>query len=371
MKWNKKISFLASYSLVLVILGSYYLGGPTWTFAGVLYAYLVIPLLDQLIGRDPNNVLKEEFEVLIQDRYFDVLVYSHVYIQWGLLFWGCYVLGFDSPSPVAIIGLILSLGVYASSIINVAHELGHRQHPWAQFHARLALLSVSYMHFVIEHNRGHHVHVATPRDPATSHKNQTVYAFWWQSVVGGYQSAWTLEAKRLERLGKSRWSTANEMIRFTVLPVLLLVVLTAAFSLLAGQWVWIVPVYFVAQSLLAILSLECVNYIEHYGIVRRELTPGRFERVNPLHSWNANHFLSNLLLFQLQRHSDHHAFASRPYQVLRHFEESPQLPFGYPVMILMSLVPPLWFYVMNKRLEQWQQRAYDADQINAVIRQFA
>jgi alkane 1-monooxygenase len=368
---SKKISFLASYSLVLVILVSYYVGGPAWTFSGVVYAYLIIPLLDQFIGRDPNNVLKEEFEALVQDHYFDVLVYSHVYIQWGLLLWGCYVLSFDSLSLASTIGLILSLGVYASSIINVAHELGHRQHPLAQFHARLALLSVSYMHFVIEHNRGHHVHVATPRDPATSHKNQTVFAFWWQSVAGGYQSAWELERKHLERIGKSEWSTANEMIRFTVLPLVLLVALTVLFSVAVGAWAWIVPIYFVAQSMLAILSLECVNYIEHYGIVRRELAPGRYERVNPLHSWNANHFLSNLLLFQLQRHSDHHAFASRPYQVLRHFDESPQLPFGYPVMILMSLVPPLWFLVMNKRLEQWQERAYDANKITAVVRQFA
>ncbi|WP_373511596.1 alkane 1-monooxygenase [Persicitalea sp.] len=371
MKLTKKISFLASYSLVLVIVGSYYLGGAAWTFAGVVFAYVVIPLLDEWLGRDPNNVLKSEFDQLTQDRYFDVLVYSHVYIQYGLLFWGSYVLTFDPLTASQAIGLIVSLGVYASSIINVAHELGHRSLPVTQFHARLALLSVSYMHFVIEHNRGHHVHVATPSDPATSHKNQTVYAFWRQSVLGGYRSAWQIEAKRLERVGQPTWSVANEMIGFALLPLLLVTIITLLFSWLAGRIVWVVPIYFMVQSVIAFLSLECVNYIEHYGIVRREMAPGRYERVNPLHSWNANHLLSNLILFQLQRHSDHHAFAARPYQVLRHFDESPQLPFGYPVMILMSLLPPLWFSVMNPRLENWQRHAYDAEHIDEVVQQFA
>ncbi len=367
----KKLSFLASYSVALVIVGSYYVGGASWTFAGLIFAYLVIPVLDELLGRDPNNVLKSEFDQLTEDHYFDVLVYSHVYIQYVLLGWGCYVLTFDGLTTGQSAGLIVSLGVYASSIINVAHELGHRPQPAAQFHARLALLSVSYMHFVIEHNRGHHVHVATPADPATSHKNQSVYAFWRQSVIGQYRSAWRLEAKRLERIGCPLWSLANEMIRFAIMPLLLMGILMGLFSWLAGQTVWIVPIYFVAQSVIAFLTLECVNYIEHYGIVRRETAPGRYERVNPLHSWNANQILSNLVLFQLQRHSDHHAFAARPYQVLRHFDESPQMPYGYPMMILMSLLPPLWFSVMNPRLETWQQHAYDAERIGAVVRQFA
>lgn len=372
MRLSKKISFLASYTVPIIIPSMYYFtGGVFGTFAGVATAYLLIPLFDQLIGRDPHNVLKEEFDELIQTRYFDVLVYSHVYIQYSLLLWGGYVLVFDGLSAVQAIGLVLSLGVYASSIINVAHELGHRPHPVAQLHARLALLSVSYMHFIIEHNRGHHVHVATPRDPATSRKNQSVYSFWRQSILGGYRSAWRLEVQRLERLGKPALSPCNEMIIFGVAPWVLVGLLTLVFSLWAGRVAWIVPVYFIAQSIIAILSLECVNYIEHYGIVRREVAPGRYERVNPLHSWNANHFLSNLLLFQLQRHSDHHAFAARPYQVLRHFDQSPQLPFGYPVMILMSLLPPLWFGVMNARLEVWQRHACDADRINAVVRQFA
>ncbi|MDP5120139.1 MAG: fatty acid desaturase, partial [Spirosomaceae bacterium] len=163
----------------------------------------------------------------------------------------------------------------------------------------------------------------------------------------------------------------NEMIWGSIAPFVLAGILFAVFSFLTKTPQWIVLIAFFAQAIIAILSLECVNYIEHYGIVRREISPGRYERVNPLHSWNANHFYSNLLLFHLQRHSDHHAFASRPYQVLRHFDESPQLPFGYPVMILMSLVPPLFFSVMNNRLENWQTLSYDADHIKNVVKQFA
>lgn len=160
------------------------------------------------------------------------------------------------------------------------------------------------------------------------------------------------------------------MIWVVVLPIVLGGVLTLIFSEISGKLEWIVPVFFVVQSIIAILSLECVNYIEHYGIVRRVISEGKYEKVNPLHSWNANHFYSNLMLFQLQRHSDHHAYASRPYQVLRHFDESPQLPYGYTMMILISLVPPIWFKVMNKRLEFWQENSVDSEQIMTVVRQF-
>ncbi|TAF29482.1 MAG: alkane 1-monooxygenase [Runella slithyformis] len=371
MKPIKKLGFLLGYSLPLLIVLSYYFGGPAWTFAGFLYVYLFVPILDELINRDPYNVEKADFEELTQSRYFDVLVYSNVYIQYGLLFWGAWVLTFHNLTPWQMGGLVLSVGIFASGIINVAHELGHRQSAVAQWHTRAALLSVNYMHFTIEHNRGHHVHVATPTDPATSRKNQSILAFWRQTLVGGYQSAWQIEKKRLARENKAVWSTANEMLWFAVLPVVFFVLLTAAPSLLAGRFVWEVPVFLIGQSVFAVLSLECVNYIEHYGIMRREIAPGKYERVNPLHSWNANHLVSNLMLFHLQRHSDHHAFAARPYQVLRHFDESPQLPFGYPVMILMSLVPPLWFSVMNKRLENWQATATDSEHIAQVVKQFA
>ena len=371
MSLSKKIGFAWGYSFIAFFLLGYYYISPNWTFFVFFYAYLFIPILDQLVSRDSQNASTEEYEELIKDRYFDFLVYSHVYIQYFMLFWCAYTLTHDTLTWYQIFGLLLSQGVYASTIINVAHELGHRSSKIAQLHARAALISVCYMHFFVEHNRGHHVHVATPLDPATARKNQTVFAFWVQSLAGGFGSAWNIEKKLLHKNGKSTWSISNEMIWAVVAPVLLCGLLAVIFSQSMLQIAWIVPAFFFIQSLIAVLSLECVNYIEHYGILRKEIGNGRYERVNPLHSWNANHYYSNLMLFHLQRHSDHHAYAARPYQVLRHFEESPQLPYGYTMMIMMSLVPPLWFKVMNKRLETWQANSVDTEHIMKVVKQFA
>jgi alkane 1-monooxygenase len=210
------------------------------------------------------------------------------------------------------------------------------------------------MHFYIEHNRGHHVYVATPEDPATARKNETFYHFWYRSVVGSYRHAWQLEKESRKRKNKATWSASNEMIRFALLPLIFCLMLTVVGSLYLESVAWQIPVFFFSQSLLAFTLLELVNYVEHYGIQRRQISPGVYERVNPLHSWNASHLISNFFLFQLQRHSDHHAYAYKRYQVLNHYDESPQLPFGYPTMIIIALLPPVWFALMNKRLEQWR-----------------
>lgn len=182
---------------------------------------------------------------------------------------------------------------------------------------------------------------------------------------------WRIEKRLLVKEGHPVWSRHNDMLWFAALPVLFCGVLPAGFSAWAGYVAGIVPVFFFSQSLIAILLLKSVNYIEHYGMVRQETSSGRYERVNPLHSWNASQLVSNLVLFQLQRHSDHHAYAARPYQVLSHFDEAPQLPFGYALMILTSYVPPLWFRLMNPRLERWQARAYRPEEIARVVKQFA
>ncbi|HEX9956846.1 MAG TPA: alkane 1-monooxygenase [Fibrella sp.] len=367
----KKLGFLWSYSLLAVIVGSYYLGGPDWSVAGIVYVYGLLPLLDSLLGEDHSNVPSEQFDKLLNDRYFDVLVYSFVYLQYALLVWGGYVLLHDSMALWQQVGLTFSIGLFGGTIINIAHELIHRSSRVARVHANLALASVCYMHWGLEHVQGHHRHVATPDDPATARRGQTLYAFWWQSLRGGYRSAWQIENRLLTREGKAVWSFQNDMLWFALCPTLLCALLTAAYSVALATFAWAIPVFFVGQSLVAILLLESVNYIEHYGIMRAQLAPGRYERVNPLHSWNASQLVSNLVLFQLQRHSDHHAYAARPYQVLRHFNESPQLPFGYALMILIATLPPLWFRMMDPRLDAWKAQAVDADQIKQVVRQFA
>jgi alkane 1-monooxygenase len=259
--------------------------------------------------------------------------------------------------PLAWIGFVLSVGLVTGGIgITVAHELGHKKAPLEKFYSKVVLMTVSYMHFYIEHNRGHHVQVATLDDPATARKNESFYAFWVRSVFRGYAHAWQLEKESLSRKGLPPFSFKNEMIWFALLPLLFCALLTLMLSLINERMVWEVPLFFFTQSFLAFTLLELVNYIEHYGILRKEISPAMYERVNPMHSWNASHLISNFFLFQLQRHSDHHANAVKRYQVLNHYDASPQLPFGYPTMIMIALLPPAWFALINPRLDVWQEK---------------
>ncbi len=367
----KRLGFLGSYSIPLIILLGYYVPSSPMTFLTAPYAYLIIPLVDYLIGKDRNNVLKKDFDRLLNDKFFDFLVYSHVYIQFFLLFWGAYILSSTSLNIHQIIGICVSQGIYSGTIINVAHELGHRKNKWAVWHAKAALVSVFYHHFFIEHNRGHHVRVATPEDPATSRKNESLYGFWWRSITGSFVSALEIQKSLLQKKGIRFWSLSNSFLTGFLATPIIFIFITLIVWLITGQINQLVPLFLIVQALMAVLLLEAVNYIEHYGMLRKKLPNGRYEKVNPLHSWNANHFYSNLLLFNLQRHSDHHAYASRPYQVLRHFDQSPQLPLGYPLMIIMSLVPPLWFFVMNKKLEDWRETSINESTIQELVRNLA
>jgi alkane 1-monooxygenase len=354
----KKLGYLFPFILPILWVWGNYQGG-FWQYSAVVFAFGLVPLIDFLVGLDKHNFTKEEEKQVLDEWYYRGVLYVWAFVQIGLLVWSCYVVAFQRLSLSEYIGFLLSAMTVLGGIgITVAHELGHKNKRFEQFLAKAILSTVFYRHFFIEHNRGHHVHVATPLDPATSRKNQSFYAFWWQSVVGSIRSAWHLEKKLLERKGKSVWSIENEMWACLFQPLAVMSSLTVFFSVLRGELIWQVPIFFLSQSVLSFSLLEAVNYIEHYGIMRRQLPNGKYERVGHLHSWNANHLISNFFLFQLQRHSDHHAYAHRPYQVLRHFEDSPQLPAGYPTMIITALFPPLWFAIMNKRLERWQQQNY-------------
>jgi alkane 1-monooxygenase len=193
--------------------------------------------------------------------------------------------------------------------------------------------------------------VATRRDPATSRLGETVFAFVVRSILGGALSAWRLEGERVARAGSPAWTPGDRRLRMPLLTVLAYAAVWSAFGSRGA-------LLFLAQGLVAVVLLETVNYLEHYGLTRRELAPGRYERVSPEHSWNSSHLVSNAYLFNLARHSDHHSLASRPYELLRHRDEdeAPQLPSGYAAMLLVALVPPLWFRIMNPRVEAWSRR---------------
>ncbi|OEK05324.1 alkane 1-monooxygenase [Roseivirga misakiensis] len=354
----KKIGFLTAFIIPCLVVLGFYLGD-YWNFSALIFVFVCIPLFDFLIGEDPENVTDDQALILAEKFYYRLITYIWAVFQVAFLFWGAYVIAESAMAPLFLGAFIMSFALVTGGIgITVAHELGHKKSKIERVYGRLILMTVCYMHFYIEHNRGHHVYVATPRDPATSRKGEPFYKFWVRSVFGSYASAWELEKARLKRKKLSFWSIKNEMIWYTALPILFGVLLTTLASIYFNRVVWEVPAFFFLQSILAFSLLEIVNYIEHYGIVRREVAPGKYERVNPMHSWNSNHRLSNFFLFQLQRHSDHHANAIKRYQVLKHYEEAPQLPSGYPAMILLAAFPPLWFKWMNPKLADWEEQVY-------------
>ncbi|MGE0929536.1 alkane 1-monooxygenase [Peijinzhouia sedimentorum] len=351
----KKIGFLLAFLVpILWCLGVWF--GGFWHYLTPVFVFVFIPTLDYFIGADSQNVSEEVFESLNKDKYFRNLTLLWVLVQLGTLLYAFYLVAISAIAPIYLPGFVLGLALVTGGIgITVGHELGHKSSKLERFAAQVLYMMVCYMHFHIEHNRGHHVRVATLEDPATSRKRETFYQFWFRSVVGGWQSAWELEKARLQKANLKLWSRTNMMLWYSILPLLFIGSITLVFSLWFGEFVWQIPALFFVQSILAFTLLEQVNYIEHYGILRRKKENGRYERVNPLHSWNANHLISNLFLFHLQRHSDHHTYASKRYQVLAHHDESPQLPSGYPAMILLCLVPSWWFRKMDPLLEQWEK----------------
>jgi len=354
----KKLGFFAAFIIPALTVSGYYLGGG-WNYSAVVFSFILIPLIDQFAGIDKTNVTDDALRVKSEEFYYRFVTYVWTYIQFSFVLWGCYVAGTGQlDSPIEWIGFTVSVALVTGGIgITVAHELGHKKSALERFYSKLLLMTVCYMHFYIEHNRGHHVLVATPEDPATAKRNESFYAFWVKSVFKGYAHAWKLEAESLAKKNLPVFHWKNNMIWFGLLPVLFCAALTLLFSVWKGQFLWEIPVFFFSQSILAFTFLELVNYVEHYGIIRKEISTGRYERVNPAHSWNASHLVSNFFLFQLQRHSDHHVNAIKRYQVLNHYDESPQLPFGYPTMIILATLPPLWFNMMNKRLHDWEQRS--------------
>jgi len=353
----KKLKFFYAFEVPALVMLGYYLGG-WWNFLAIGFAFLVLPVVDQWIGIDTSNVEDSKAKIIGEQFYYRFVTYIWTFVQLAFLFWGVFVVSTGTLITwYEWTGFVISFSLVTGGIgITVAHELGHKKSSLERFYSKLLLMTVSYMHFYIEHNRGHHVQVATLNDPATSRKNESFYKFWLRSVFMGYAHAWQLEIESLKRKGLSAFHPKNQMIWFALLPLAFCFVLTLLFSP-PGSINWQIPIFFFAQSFFAFTLLELVNYVEHYGILRKE-KDGRHERVNPLHSWNSSHVISNFFLFQLQRHSDHHANAIKRYQILNHYDDSPQLPFGYPTMIIIALIPPLWFRMMNPRLESWEGKVY-------------
>ena len=310
--------------------------GGAWVFVPPAVLFGIVPAIDQLLP--PNHTNTPGAPAL---RWLPMLF---VPVHLGVQAWALWAISTGAWTPVETIALAVAMGFSGALAINVAHELMHRPGGAEQTLAAALMTSVSYTHFCVEHVQGHHKHVATARDPASSRAGESLYAYLPRTLVGSLRSAWAIEAAR------SGPGPRNRLVRYAAVYALLV----------AGILTWLGPLglaLFLVQSVVAILFLETVNYVEHYGLVRAEIAPGRPERVKPYHSWNSSHRVSNWLLLNLARHSDHHAFAARPFMELRHHDDAPQLPGSYSAMLMLATLPPLWFRVMDPRLEAATRRA--------------
>ncbi|MEU3255520.1 alkane 1-monooxygenase [Streptomyces sp. NPDC006997] len=331
-------------------------GAGVFWWWGSFFAFVLVPLLDQLIGPDGANPPEEAMSRLEADRYYRWCTYLYLPLQFGALVWACGRWADGGLSVVEGLGLAATTGVVSGVAINTAHELGHKRELLERRLSRMALAQTFYGHFYVEHNHGHHIRVATPDDPASSRMGESFWRFLPRTVLGSLRSAWHLEQRRLARRGRPVVSRHNDILTAWAMSVALFAVLTAAFG------PRVLP-YLLLQAVLGFCLLETVNYLEHYGLLRERRADGRYERVAPRHSWNSDHTISNLFLFQLQRHSDHHAHPLRRYQTLRHFDEAPQLPSGYATMIVLAWCPPLWRRVTHPLL----RAHYDGDLTRAHL----
>ncbi len=317
------------------------------TFLPVIWSYLIIPAVEFFIKPDDTNLDAAEEEMVKKDRVYDYLLYMVPVFLYASLIIFLFSLKQPGLHFIDYVGRIISMGLLCGIFgINVAHELGHRVNKFEQMLAKSLLLTSQYMHFFIEHNRGHHKRVATPDDPSSARMNESVFSFYYRTIVHSYIDAWKIAITDVRKKGVKIISWQNEMIRYTVIQITFIALIFFAFGGLTTLC------YVVAASL-GIGLLETVNYIEHYGLQRKEIEPGKYERAMPNHSWNSSHVIGRLMLFELSRHSDHHYIASRKYQVLRHHDSSPQMPTGYPGMMILAHIPPLFFRIMNKQIKKY------------------
>ncbi|MGW0162785.1 alkane 1-monooxygenase [Mycobacterium sp. NPDC003323] len=321
-------------------------GWQVFWWIGPIMAFLVIPIVDQLIGTDDEYVADNALEQLDNDPFYRWVNILYLPNQYLFLIFACWLWaggGWLTMSVADKAGLMVTVGIVGGIAINAAHELGHRRAKLEKRLSKVALAQTGYGHFFVEHNRGHHLRVATPEDPASARFGESVYQFIPRSVIGGLRSAWQLESARLARAGKSRWSLSNDILNAWLLTL----------GLFAGLIVWFgvtITPWLIGQALIGICLLETVNYLEHYGLRRQRTADGRYERVGQRHSWNSNTLMANVFLYHLQRHSDHHANPHKRYQTLQPSDQAPQLPTGYGSMLLLAWCPPWWRRVMDPRV---------------------
>ncbi len=339
----KDLKYLTAFAIPFAALIGLLFKGH-WVFFTPVFAFVVIPILESIMPLDRKNLSEEEAAIKKKKFLFDLLLLINIPVVFGLVGWFLWSLSVVNYTTPELVGLVFSVGiVVGSNGINVAHELGHRDLQWQKTLGKLLLLPALYMHFYIEHNYGHHAKAATAEDPASAKYNQSVYSFWFTSIIGQYINSWRLQKEILKRNKKGFFSIQNDLFWFHLIQLSYVSIIYFALSPFAA-------IIAVIVGVIGALLLETINYIEHYGLSRKKTQSGRYERVREVHSWNSNHVLGRIMLYELTRHSDHHYKSSKKYQLMDYHDVSPQMPFGYPTSMILSLVPPLWFAIMNKRI---------------------
>ncbi|MDH7446321.1 alkane 1-monooxygenase [Aquimarina sp. 2201CG14-23] len=338
----KDLKYISAYSIPIIAFLSIWLEG-IYTYMTPLYVFGIIPIIELFTPSSTENLDDDNRLSKSKKQLFNWLLYINLPIIYSILIYTLFVVSNRPLENFEIIGIIISTGiVLGANGINVGHELGHRFSK-ERFIAKALLLPSLYMHFYVEHNFGHHLKAATKEDPATARYNQPLYFFWFTSVIGQYISAWKIQTTLLKQQNRSFLSIQNDMLWYLIFTTIYLSFIFIFFGFLGC-------IVAFSSGVVGFLLLETINYIEHYGLLRKKNSSGRYERVREIHSWNSNHLLGRILLFELTRHSDHHYRASKKYQLLDHHNDSPQLPFGYPTSMVLSLFPPIWFMLMNKRV---------------------
>lgn len=342
-----KLKYLLVYTLPVLVYIAFNTTG-IMTFLPIIVFFGIVPALELILKPYKVNLAKEVADEEKKKLFYDLILYLTLPVQLVLLVYFLLITQNTTFVSVKFFGRVASMGLMCGVIgINVGHELGHRASRAEQFLGEILLLTSLDTHFLPYHNAGHHRNVATPNDSATASKNQLLFTFWITSHFGSYMEAWKLESNRMKKQGKPILSLSNRMVGYTIANIILLFTIYYFFGV-------VVLLAFALAAVIGIVLLETVNYIEHYGLLRKKNEKGLYEQVRHAHSWNSDHILSRLLLFNLSRHSDHHYNGSKKYQILNSLSESPQMPTGYPGMMLLAVFPPLWFYVMNKELKKFQ-----------------
>lgn len=341
----KSLKFLTVLLLPISVYISFTSNG-FLTFLPLLLFFGVVPILEFFFTPTSGNFNKEQEKIEKENKTYTYILYLMIPIQIYFLFFFFEVIQEPNLTSTQLIGRVIGMGLMCGTLgINIGHELGHRNNRFDEFLGEILLLSSLDTHFLPYHNAGHHLNVATPNDAASARKNEWIYTFWIRSHFTSYLQAWQLENKRMKLSNRSWFHIQNRMLIYTLANIMLL---TSIFYFYNA----FVLVCFLAAAIIGILLLESVNYIEHYGLLRKKNENGRYEKVKRTHSWNSDHVIGKLMLFNLSRHSDHHYNGSKHYQILKSLPESPQMPTGYPGMVISALIPPLWFSIMNKKLEE-------------------